>query len=147
MLQIAKVIPQPKIIEGFQEYEVDELQTFVGSKNNRQYIIYAINRKTKVIIDYVIGTRTKENIRKVTEKLLMLNPTRIFTDKLNIYPTLIEKQRHIASAYKINHIERFNLNLRTHLKRLSRKTICFSRSIEMLMASLKIYFHFGLRVA
>ncbi|HEX2845848.1 MAG TPA: IS1 family transposase [Chitinophagaceae bacterium] len=48
--------------------------------------------------------------------------------------------RHIANAYNINHIERNNLNLRTHLKRLSRRTICFSKSITMLEACLKIYF-------
>ncbi|EOU7577892.1 IS1 family transposase, partial [Shigella sonnei] len=28
-------------------------------------------------------------------------------------------------------IERHNLNLRTHLKRLTRKTICFSKSDDM----------------
>ncbi|WP_447874715.1 IS1 family transposase, partial [Serratia fonticola] len=28
-------------------------------------------------------------------------------------------------------IERHNLNLRTHIKRLARKTICFSKSEEM----------------
>ncbi|MDL2326931.1 IS1 family transposase [Bacteroidales bacterium OttesenSCG-928-A14] len=32
-----------------------------------------------------------------------------------------------------------NLTLRTHLKRLSRKTICFTRSVEMLSSCLKLY--------
>ncbi|MBN9294195.1 MAG: transposase, partial [Flavobacteriia bacterium] len=39
-----------------------------------------------------------------------------------------------------NHIERQNLNLRTHLKRLNRKTICYSKSLMMLLAVVKIYF-------
>jgi IS1 family transposase len=33
-----------------------------------------------------------------------------------------------------------NLLVRTHLKRLNRKTICFSRSLTVLMAVLRIYF-------
>ncbi|MFY1046718.1 IS1 family transposase [Chryseobacterium sp. GP-SGM7] len=33
-----------------------------------------------------------------------------------------------------------NLNIRTHLKRLNRRTICFSKSNLILIAILKIYF-------
>ena len=39
-----------------------------------------------------------------------------------------------------NHIERHNLTIRTHIKRLTRRTICFSRKAIMLYAVLKIYF-------
>jgi insertion element IS1 protein InsB len=65
---------------------------------------------------------------------------KIKTDKLNIYQSLIPPQLHISNAYNINRIERNNLNLRTHLKRLSRRTICYSKSPAMLSACLKIYF-------
>jgi insertion element IS1 protein InsB len=64
----------------------------------------------------------------------------IKTDKLNIYQSLIPPYKHFSNAYNINHIERNNLNLRTHLKRLSRRTICFSRNLTMLSACLKMYF-------
>ncbi len=37
-------------------------------------------------------------------------------------------------------MERFNLNLRIHLKRLNRRTICFSKNLIVLTAVLKIYF-------
>uniref|UniRef100_UPI0038B39A68 IS1 family transposase n=1 Tax=Flavobacterium soli TaxID=344881 RepID=UPI0038B39A68 len=39
-----------------------------------------------------------------------------------------------------NHIERNNLTLRTHLKRLNRRAICFSKSLIVLVFVLKIYF-------
>ena len=99
-----------------------------------------MNKRTKKVIDFIVGGRTKEHIGKVIDSLKSLNPKRIFADKLNVYPGLIGKALHIANAYKINHIERFNLTLRTHLKRLSRKTICYSKSLTMLIAILKIYF-------
>ncbi len=134
-LQIIK----PEVIECSQEYEVDEMYTFIKNKNDSCYITYALNKKTKQVIDFVVGKRTKENIGKVIEKLILLNPIKIFTDKLNIYPGLIDKSIHVANAYKINHIERFNLQLRTQLKRLSRKTICFSKSKSMLENCLRLY--------
>ena len=41
---------------------------------------------------------------------------------------------------KTNHIERRNLTLRTHLKRLNKITICFFKNLVILAACLKIYF-------
>lgn len=136
---IATQIVKPKIVEEQQEYEVDEMYTFIKCKAQQCYITYAINKSTKRVIDFVVGGRTKENLGKVIASLYELYPKKIFTDKLNIYSSLIDKTIHRANAYKINHIERFNLTLRTHLKRLSRRTICFSKSKEMLENCLRIY--------
>jgi insertion element IS1 protein InsB len=130
----------PTIKEEQQEYEVDEMYSFIKNKNTPCYIIYAINKNTKQVIDFAVGSRTKENINKVIKTLMLLNPKKIFTDKLNVYPGLILKPIHSTIQHKTNHIERFNLTLRTHLKRLNRKTICFSKSIEMLESCLRLYF-------
>jgi IS1 family transposase len=64
----------------------------------------------------------------------------IYTDGLDVYRFVIPEKLHRVKRYGINHIERKNLNLRVHLKRLGRKTICFSKSLLMLEACLKIYF-------
>ena len=69
-----------------------------------------------------------------------LRQKKIYTDRLRNYSSLIDHSIHCISLYSTNHIERHNLTLRTHLKRLSRKTICFSRSAGILSAILKIYF-------
>uniref|UniRef100_UPI0038B678FE IS1 family transposase n=1 Tax=Tenacibaculum sediminilitoris TaxID=1820334 RepID=UPI0038B678FE len=64
----------------------------------------------------------------------------MYTDKLTTYPSLIPKEIHKRFQYCTNKIERINLNLRTHIKRLSRKTIYFTRNQKYLEAHLKIYF-------
>lgn len=137
----AAKITAPIYNEQFQEYEVDELHTFIGKKHFScyTYIIYAINKATRRIIDFVIGPRNKMNVGNLIEKLLALSPKRIYTDKLITYSSLIPPDIHRTFRYRTNRIERKNLTLRTHLKRLSRKTICFSRSICMLEASLRLY--------
>ena len=77
----------------------------------------------------------------VIKRILKLSAaTRICTDGLKNYRYLINSAIHDAKRYSTNHIERFNLTLRTHLKRLNGRTICFSRSFVLLNAILKIYF-------
>lgn len=129
----------PVFIEKRQSYEVDELYTYIGNKTRPCYVMYAINRKTRQIIDYICGFRNKENIGKLIGKLLSLSPRRIYTDRLTLFASLIPAKIHSTFQYRTNYIERKNLTLRTHLKRLSRKTICYSKSIAMLDACFRLY--------
>lgn len=142
LLRISEKIVLPKVLEYGASYEIDEMQTYVGKNipSNYVWIAYAINRETRGVVGFVIGKRTKENLKIVTNKVLTLQPRSIYTDGLNIYKSLIGKDIHRVQVFKINRIERKNLTLRTHLKRLNRRTICFSRSIVMLRACLLIYF-------
>ena len=106
----------------------------------RGWVVYALCSETKQVIDFTVGKRNKRTLRVVVNTLLQSGMKIIKTDRLNIYRSLIPPKLHIANAYNINHIERNNLNLRTHLKRLSRRTICFSKNLAMLDACLRIYF-------
>jgi insertion element IS1 protein InsB len=129
----------PDHTETKQVYEMDELYTYIGRKDRPCYIMYAINRRTKRVIDYVCGARNKANIDKIVQTLLNLSPKRIYTDKLNIFSTLIPATLHRTFRYRTNSIERKNLTLRTHLKRWGRKTLCYSKSKEMLEACFCLY--------
>ncbi|WP_410525939.1 IS1 family transposase [Rickettsia endosymbiont of Cantharis rufa] len=44
---------------------------------------------------------------------------------------LLDPKKHIVSKKYTQRIERGNLNLRTRCKRLTRKTICFSKSLDI----------------
>ena len=55
LLSVSQKLKAPLFREQYQEYEVDELRTFVGSKKNECWICYAINRKTKRVIDFIVG--------------------------------------------------------------------------------------------
>ena len=70
-------------------YEIDELWTFVGKKDNDTWIAYVIDRESKEVIDFKVGARTKENLKKITDKVLTMNPKKICTDGLNTYKSLI----------------------------------------------------------
>jgi insertion element IS1 protein InsB len=139
ILKIAGSLKKPATEPG-QIYELDELRTYVGNKTNLKWIAYAIRKDTKEVIDFNIGYRTNEMLRKVIHTLLNSDAKKIYTDRLVNYKYLLPQELHSTKLYGINHIERNNLNLRTHLKRLGRKTICYSKSLLILAACMKIYF-------
>jgi len=47
------------------------------------------------------------------------------------YTREVPKDKHLTGKIFTQRIERNNLTLRTRIKRLARKTICFSRSVEI----------------
>ncbi|CAM1348703.1 IS1 family transposase [Tenacibaculum ascidiaceicola] len=140
ILKVSKKVKIPYFNTFGCKFEIDEMWSFIGNKKNVTWITYVLERETKSIIDFYVGRKSKETIKPLINKVLLLQPSKIYTDKLNIYPSLIPKKIHKQFQYCTNRIERMNLNLRTHMKRLSRKTICFTRNQKYLEAHLKIYF-------
>jgi insertion element IS1 protein InsB len=138
--KIAKGIAKPVIVMNQKELEVDELRTYIGRKDNEYWLAYALNKVTGEVVDFVVGKRSKRTLRVLINTLLLSGVAKIRTDNLCIYRSLIPEKIRVHGAYCINHIERKNLSIRTHIKRLSRRTICFSRSLVMLESCLKIYF-------
>ena len=136
---IARRINKPPIkLRGI--FEVDEMFTFVGEKKRRTCITIAIDRKSGHPIDYYVGPRSKRSLRMVTNTLLVGKAEKIYTDRLGLYRELIPTYIHQTDQYGTNKVERFNLTLRTHLKRLNRRSICFSKSLSMLNCCLAVYF-------
>jgi insertion element IS1 protein InsB len=138
IVSIAKGIPQPPIIKG-RSYEVDEMRTFIGMKSRLRWIVYALDRESKQVVSFNVGRRTNQTLRVVITSLKLSDARKIYTDKLKNYRFLITRKLHSTTHRATNHIERKNLTIRTHLKRLNRKTICFSRSLTLLVAIIKIY--------
>jgi insertion element IS1 protein InsB len=140
ILQIASRIMKPPVPLHRPAFEMDELRTYVKHKGNEYWIAYTLCPQSKAVIDFALGKRGRRTLRMVVNTLLLSGVATIYTDKLNIYRTLVPPSRQTCTAYCTNHIERNNLNLRTHLKRLGRRTICFSKSRAMLEGCAKIYF-------
>jgi len=57
--------------------------------------------------------------------------TRYYTDKAGVYRRHLPPAQHTVGKLTRQKIERKHLTLRTRLKRLTRKTLCFSRSCMM----------------
>ncbi len=139
IIKIANSIKRP-VIAMEKEFEVDELCTYIGKKTRRRWICYAFQKDSGKVVSFTVGSRSRGQINQVITTLRNSRAKKIFTDGFAVYKSLIPKAVHFINKRKINHIERNNLTLRTHLKRIQRRTICYSRSLIMLSACLTIFF-------
>ena len=110
------------------DVEGDEFWSFVGNKNNQRWTWYAMERKSGIILAYHNGRRTDESCKKLMQKLEHFTIKYYHTDDWQSYSKYIPFHQHIIGKDDTWKIERKNLNFRIHLKRLSRKTICFSKN-------------------
>ena len=94
---------------------------------------------TKQVDSLNEGIRTNRILSVVLQSPFLSKAKMIYTDKLKNYRNLISRKIHRTIFRSTNHIEQHNLTLRTHLKRQNRKTICYSCSLLVLTAIIKIY--------
>jgi insertion element IS1 protein InsB len=138
--KIASKIKAPAIYPTQETYEVDEMYSYLGRKGNQCWLMYAISREQRQVVHFEVGGRTKDNAQKVINNLILRQARKVYTDKLAMYRSLVPHSLHSTKHRQTNHIERHNLNLRINCKRFARKSICYSKSIIMLEAVLKIFF-------
>lgn len=129
----------PGPIPSGRSYEVDELCTYVGNKKNRTWVAYAMDRANKHVVALCTGRRNKRTLRPLVNTLVLAHAKSIRTDALPLYHSIVPQAIHQVKRAGTNGIERMNLNLRTHLKRLARRTICYSKSATILAACVAIY--------
>jgi insertion element IS1 protein InsB len=108
--------------------ELDEQWSFVGRKSNQRWLWLAINHYTSEILAYTFGNRTDTVLRQLKYLLSPFNITKYFTDGLGAYQRLLPQEQHEEGKRNTQKIERKFLTFRTRIKRLARKTICFSKS-------------------
>jgi insertion element IS1 protein InsB len=137
--EIGQTIKSPYLYVKGKTYEVDEMRTYIGKRENKYWVCCSYRKDTKRIVGLSVGKRTRKTLEKVIQPLIDSRAKKIYTDRLPMYRHMITQEQHSTRKRGTNHIERSFLNSRTHLKRLSRKTICYSKSPIVLEACLKIY--------
>ena len=127
--------------------------SYVQNKDNQRWLWYAIDHNTREILAYVFGKRELKGKNEAFFELkALLEPfgiTTFFTDGLSTYERNLKGFKHVISKKNTQRIERKNLTLRTRIKRLCRKTICYSKcqSMHDIVIGLVInILEFGLRV-
>jgi len=84
---------------------------------------------------FVFGERELKGKNEAFMELkALLEPfgiTTFYTDGLSTYERNLVGFKHVISKKNTQRVERKNLTLRTRIKRLCRKTICYSKTITM----------------
>jgi len=108
--------------------ELDEMWSYIGAKATARWLWHAIDHHSGRVLAYVVGTRKDATFLKLRALLVPFGITRYYTDKAGVYQRHLPPEQHTVGKLLMQKIERKHLTLRTRLKRLARKTLCFSRS-------------------
>jgi insertion element IS1 protein InsB len=137
------------VIRLVEEAEVDEMWSFVGKKREPRWLWHAIDHRSGHVLAYVLGRRKDEVFLKLKALLEPFGITRYYTDYWGAYTRHLDADAHQPGKRNTQQIERKHLTLRTRIKRLVRKTICFSKSVQMHDIVLGLFinrYEFGLLV-
>jgi insertion element IS1 protein InsB len=113
------------------EAEMDEMWSYVQSKAQQRWLWLAIDHRTRKVLAYVLGSHEDEAFFELKALLEPFGIMQFYTDGWGAYERHLEPAFHTVGKRNTQRIERKHLTLRTRIKRLVRKTICFSKSILM----------------
>ena len=111
--------------------EMDEMWSFVARKKQQRWLWHAIDHASGVVLAYVLAPHQDQALVKLVNLLKPFGIKRFFTDAWGAYERILDPDTHLIGKKNTQRIERKHLTLRTRIKRLARKTICFSKSILM----------------
>jgi insertion element IS1 protein InsB len=126
--------------------QCDEMWSFVGDKDNKQWIWLAIDVLTKEIVGVYIGKRDEAGARGLWDSLpaVYRQCAVSYTDFWSAYGIVFPKKRHRAvgkDTGQTNYIERFNNTMRQRISRLGRKTLSFSKKLSNHMGAIWYFIH------
>ena len=111
--------------------EMDEMWSYIHDKHNQCWLWWAMDHETGFALAFTFGTREHTNLDTLIELLKPFPINMYYTDKNYAYESRIPVEKLIMSKKNTQCIERSHLTLRTRIKRLARKTVCFSKLQEI----------------
>ena len=105
--------------------------SFVHSKKQQRWLWHAIEHDSGVVLADVLAEHQDEAFIRLKALLEPFGIMQFYTDGWGAYERHLDPSLHTVGKRNTQKIERKHLTLRTRIKRLARKTICFSKSVLM----------------
>ena len=126
--------------------EMDEMWSYYHEKSRQVWLWWAVDHETNVPLAYTFGTREHKYLDELLSLLAPFSIGTVYADNNYAYQEKIPPGRLISGKKNTQKIERNHLTLRTRIKRLCRKTICFSKRKDIHIAVIGTFiniFFFG----
>jgi insertion element IS1 protein InsB len=122
----------------------DEMWSFVGRKQNKQWVWMAIDVESRQVIAFYVGDRSRKSARKLWNRIpsIYRQQASFDTDDRQAYKGVIAEAQHrvcTKGSGRTNIIERFNCTLRQRVSRLARETLWFSKSLSNHIGAIKYF--------
>lgn len=143
-MYVQPITCNPDVLVQRLEVEADEMSSFVQKKANKQWIWLAMDAKSRQVIAFHIGDRSRKSAKRLWAKIPLgyRKQATFYTDQYVVYEGVIPAAQHKAIsklARKTNHIERFNNTLRQRVSRLARETLSFSKKLANHIGAIKYF--------
>lgn len=103
----------------------------MGKKSNPRWLWHAIDHGSGKVLAVRFGRRKDSVFLELKALLEPFGITHFYKDGLGAYQRNLEASKHEIGFQNMQKIESKHINLRTRIKRLARKTICFSKTVFM----------------
>ena len=101
-----------------------------------------MNKHTPGILAWILGDRSAETFEQLWKIIRCWKSFLYVTDGYSVYPCFIDDGDHLVKKTYMTRVEAENTKLRHYLARLHRRTLCYSKSKEMLRLSIKLLLHY-----
>jgi insertion element IS1 protein InsB len=101
-----------------------------------------VNHFEPGILGWVIGDHSAKTFAPLWLIVGLWHCFFYVTDGNKVYPGFIPEGDQIISKTSMTRVEGENTRLRHYLARLHRKTLCYSKSVDMLKHSIRLLLHY-----
>jgi insertion element IS1 protein InsB len=117
--------------EIFHTADMDEFRPFAGNKKNRRRTRHATDKSSGIISAWQNGGRSDADFLQMQSCLARIPADFYFSDNRGSCSKYLPCEKHCTGKEQTWKTERKNLNFRTHIKRLNRKTVCYFRNEQI----------------
>ena len=126
--------------------EMDEMWSYYHDKSHQVWLWWAVDHEKNVPLAYTFGTREHKHLEELLALLKPFPIGTVYADNNYAYQEKLSSDRLVSGKKNTQKIERDHLTSRTRIKRLCRKTICFSKNKNIHIAVIGTFiniFFFG----
>ena len=111
-------------------------------KKNKRWLWTVVNHFSPGILAWRLGDRSADTFEPLWQMIRGWQSFFYVTDGWLVYPRFINDCDHLVLKTYMTRVEGENTRLRHYLARLKRKTLCYSKSEQMLRLSIKLLLHY-----
>ena len=108
--------------------------SYYQNKSNQLWLWWAVDHETNTPLAYTFGTREHKYLDELLALLKPFPIGTVYADNNYAYKDRLSADILVTGKKNTQQIERDHLTLRTRIKRLARKSICFSKNRDIHIA-------------
>lgn len=136
-----QVVIKPKQ-NHYHKVQIDELWSYVSKKEKKVWLLYAYCVSSGEILGFTLGKRNIKTVKNLMIKLKGLEVDFYCTDDWKAFSSVLPYYRHLIGKHLTRAIEGINTWFRVRLRRLNRRTVCFSKKVYNHYAMIKLAIYY-----